>query len=187
MPKNKVGGKKFKKMKHNLEAAQRPLVIPEEEGQKIALVNKFLGNGRVSVTYENPGKGQIEALAIIRGTLRKRKQWVRVGNFILISEREFEKDKVDVIHVYNEGEMNTLKRKGLINNNLVKLSDSTNSHRKELKEDAEFTEFIEDDVEDEEENKSYKEDKTIVKKNNISIQDFGLPSFSDEEDEIDNI
>ena len=38
---------------------------------------------------------------IIRGKMRKR-VWINVGNFVLITDREFEKGKVDIVHKYSD-------------------------------------------------------------------------------------
>ena len=88
------GGKKFKKLKHNIEVS-RPLELPDEE-QEFALVNKLLGNGRATVTFIKNNTQTIDALGIISGKLRKRKQWVIAGNIVLISIRDYEKEKVDI-------------------------------------------------------------------------------------------
>ena len=51
MPKNKgAGGKKFKKIKHNLETETKQIDLPVD-GQQFGLVTKLLGNGRVGITY----------------------------------------------------------------------------------------------------------------------------------------
>lgn len=182
MPKNTgPGGKKFKKIKHNLEAGKRPMIYAEDD-QKYALVTKLLGNGRVNVTFIREKVGQIETLAIIRGTLRKKKQWVKVGNYILISERDYEKEKVDVIHVYNEGEMNELKKKGLINESLANLKDSSGEKIK----DDEFNDFIDMDDEPELDKKERRYQKT-ERGGSIIKQDFGIISSSEEESEEESI
>ena len=182
MPKNTAGGKKFKKLKHNMEF-QRPLDLPDES-QEFALVNKLMGNGRATVTFVKNNSETVNALGIISGKLRKRKQWVIAGNFVIISVRDFEKDKVDIIHVYKEHEMNELKRKNLINPELLKISNSGSGSKKGSYQDEEFAEFVEDDVEE-----PLIDKKTNIKKprgNNISIQDFGIPD-SEDEDDIDAI
>ena len=183
MPKNTgPGGKKFKKIKHNLELGKRPMVYAEEN-QKYALVTKLLGNGRIYVTFIRDKVGQVELLGIIRGSLRKKKQWVKVGNYILISERDYEQEKVDVIHVYNDGEMNELKKKGLISESLVNLKDNNGNKI----EDDEFKDFIDMDDEPEIDKKEKRYQKT-EKGGSIVIQDFGIisESESDSESETDN-
>lgn len=179
MPKNTSGGKKFKKLKHAMEF-QRPLDLPDEE-QEFALVNKLMGNGRATVTFVKDNSQTINALGIISGKLRKRKQWVIAGNFVIISMRSFETDKVDIIHVYKEHEMNELKRKGLINSELIKISNSGGSSKKNDYRDDEFAEFVEDDLEQPLFNNDKRNKSNQPRGNNISVQDFGIPSDSSEE------
>ena len=178
MPKNTAGGKKYKKLKHNMEMS-RPLELPEEN-QEFALVNKLMGNGRATVTFIQDNQNTINALGIISGKLRKRKQWVIAGNIVLISTRDFEKDKVDIIHVYKEYEMNELKRKGLLHKELVKHSNNhggpMNSNQVD---DDEFAEFVDEE-------KEYKEKKPLLKNavrgNNISVQNFDYLDDTDGSD-----
>ncbi|KAJ1676793.1 Translation initiation factor 1A [Spiromyces aspiralis] len=77
----------------------------KEEGQEYALVVKMLGNGRLDAQLFDGRK----TLAHIRGKLRK-KVWIGVGDLILLSEREFEERKTDVIHKYNADEVHQLKK-----------------------------------------------------------------------------
>mgnify|MGYP001445730653 CR=1 FL=1 len=124
------------------------------------------------VSYIDSKAGLKEVIANIRGTLRRKKQWVNVNNYILIALREFE-DKSDVIHVYNDSEMNILKRKGHIPDGLKgKESNFQN-------EDFEFADFTEEEPE--------KKPEKIrgLGKNNIVIENYGIIS-SDEEEEEDN-
>ena len=179
MPKNTKGGKKFKKMKHNLDE-QRVLDLPDKY-QEFALVNKLLGNSRVTVTYIKDNQSAINAMGVISGKLRKRKQWVIAGNFVIISERDFEKDKVDVIHVYKEYEMNELKRRGLINKKLVNLSNSigTTASKGEDNGDHEFSEFVETEPVSDVDPRKKQENK--FRGANITVQDFGIISDDDED------
>ena len=187
MPKNTgPGGKKFKKIKHNLVSNTRQLELAEE-GQKYALVKKLLGNGRTLVIFINDANVGVERLARIRGSLRKKKQWVKAGNFILISVREYEDEKVDIIHVYNDMEMNELKSKEHIPKELLKISNNTNSIKTDksgkinassIQDDDEFSEFIDYDVGEQNNKFEFKEKK--ARGNNISVQDFGIPISEDE-------
>ena len=185
MPKNTAGGKKYKKLKHNMEMS-RPLELPEDN-QEFALVNKLMGNGRATVTFIKQNQHTINALGIISGKLRKRKQWVIAGNIVLISIRDFEKEKVDIIHVYKEYEMNELKRKGLLPKELVKHS---NNHGGPMNsghvDDNEFAEFVDIDEDGE-----VKEHKPLIQKSvrgkNISVQNFDYLDGSEEsESESEN-
>ena len=171
MPKN-AGGKKFKKNKHHLQTA-RELVLPEKD-QYYALVNKLLGNCRVTVSYVDPKKGVIEILSKMRKTLKRKKQWVKVGNYVLISLRDFEDGKADVIHVYNDQEMNDLKRKGYIGSELVP-KDKQSQYQ-----DMEFVDILgEEDV---------VEKKPKIRglgRNNLVIDNYGIISDDEDSEEVD--
>ena len=177
MPKN-PGGKKYKKLKHNMEIS-RPLELPDSE-QEFALVNKLLGNGRATVTFIKNQKETIDALGIISGKLRRKKQWVVAGNIVLISIREFEKEKVDIIHVYKEYEMNELKRKGHLPDILVKHSNAHGGPLNNKDDDDEFAEFVDYD-EDIEHSKPLVQRKT--RGNNVTVQNFDYLDGTDEESE----
>jgi len=168
MPKN-AGGKKFKKNKHHLQTT-RELVLPEKD-QYYAMVNKLLGNCRVTVSYVDPKKGVIEILSKMRKTLKRKKQWVKVGNYVLISLRDFEDGKADVIHVYNDQEMNDLKKYGYIGSELVP-KDKQSQY-----EDMEFADLLGDDIE-------VKKKNTIkgLGRNNLVIENYGIISSDEEED-----
>jgi len=98
MPKNLKGGNKHKKMKNkNTDELTSKDYILKEPGQDYAKVQKLLGNCRVELLCND---GEIR-LGIIRGNMRK-KQWLNNNSIILYSLRDFEKDKVDIIHVYKD-------------------------------------------------------------------------------------
>ena len=179
MPKNTIGGKNYKKQKHKTdENLNKPLLI-REEGQEYAYVTKLLGNSTVSaVFYDNKLKRKRELNCILRASLRKRKQWAKQGSVILISLREFEKSKADVIHVYNEDDTQKLKNKNLIDSKLF---------GKENDKDDEF-DFADGDVDKEKEyNKKKTRRPTSIKpRDNITVQDYGLPESNEESNDESN-
>lgn len=72
-----------------------------------AQVLKMLGNGRLEAQCFDGEK----RLAHIRGKLRK-KVWINQGDIILISLRDFQDGKADVIQKYNADEARALKQQG---------------------------------------------------------------------------
>lgn len=172
MPKN-AGGKKFKKNKYHLQSV-RELVLPEKD-QYYALVNRLLGNCRVTVSYIDPEKGVIEILSKMRKSLKRKKQWVKVGNYVLISLRDFQDDKADVIHVYNDQEMTDLKKYGYIGAELV--PKDKQSHY----EDTEFVDMLGDEGEIK---------KTKIRglgTNNLVKENYGIISSDEEESDEEDI
>ncbi|KAJ1921787.1 Translation initiation factor 1A [Mycoemilia scoparia] len=114
MPKNKgKGGKNRRRGKNENDAIKRELIL-KEEGQEYGVVLKMLGNGRLEAQIVGGGK----TLGHIRGKMRK-KVWIGVGDIILLSEREFEEGKTDVIAKYNPDEVHQLKKQGHLPENVV--------------------------------------------------------------------
>lgn len=95
--KNEKGGKHQKKKK-NINLLNRSLVIKHAD-QDYARVVKKLGNCRFEVICQN---GQ-SYLAHVRGKM-KRREWVEVDDIVLISLRDFQDNKVDILLKYNHGE-----------------------------------------------------------------------------------
>ncbi|KAI7866969.1 hypothetical protein BDF14DRAFT_1807036 [Spinellus fusiger] len=107
MPKNKgKGGKNRRRGKNENEDNKRELIF-KEEGQEYAQVTKMLGNGRVEAQCFDG----IKRLAHIRGKLRK-KVWISQGDIVLISLREYQDEKADVLLKYNPDEARALKSYG---------------------------------------------------------------------------
>ena len=77
-----------------------------EEGQGYAIVQDLIGNGRLRALCSD----NIVRLAKIRGSLRKssHKIIIEKNDLILVSFRDFEPDKVDVLHKYSYDEANQI-------------------------------------------------------------------------------
>jgi translation initiation factor 1A len=106
MPKNVKGGSKHKKMKNTSnsdEITHEHLILKQGNDQDYGKVEKLLGNCRVTLLCND----KINRIGIIRGSMRKR-QWLNVGNIVIYSVRPYEKDKVDIIHVYNNNVLKML-------------------------------------------------------------------------------
>ena len=122
--KNTIGGKGYKKKKAGgAEFDRKPLEFAET-GQKYALVTKMLGGCRVECKLYgggsigtgsksgNSGNGGVGgasgmAIGVIRGAMRK-KVYINPNDVIIVSVRDFEVDKVDVIHKYTNDEVREL-------------------------------------------------------------------------------
>ncbi|GAA5965380.1 hypothetical protein JCM8115_002014 [Rhodotorula mucilaginosa] len=103
MPK---GGKNRRRGKNENEGDKRELVF-KEEGQEYAQVIKMLGNGRVEAMCFDGEK----RLGHIRGKMRK-KVWINQGDIVLLSLRDFQDGKADVIQKYSSDEARKLKQYG---------------------------------------------------------------------------
>uniref|UniRef100_A0A8H7XZX2 Eukaryotic translation initiation factor 1A n=3 Tax=Agaricales TaxID=5338 RepID=A0A8H7XZX2_PSICU len=100
------GGKNRRRGKNENDDDKRELVF-REDGQEYAQVIKMLGNGRLEAQCFDGEK----RLAHIRGKMRK-KVWINQGDIVLLSLRDFQDDKADVIVKYTADEARNLKAYG---------------------------------------------------------------------------
>jgi len=138
----KKGGNKQKKQKKVSDINDsRPLSLKDiSQMQEYAQIVKAYGNGRFEANCFD-GKTR---LAHARGSLKKKKIFVKANDVVLISLREFEDNKCDVLHVYNVKEIKDLKKLGEIPANI-----SEDALEKTIEDDG--FDFIEGDDEDEKE------------------------------------
>ncbi|KAI9019013.1 eukaryotic translation initiation factor 1A, X-chromosomal [Hyaloraphidium curvatum] len=138
MPKNKgKGGKNRKRGKNENEKEKRELLF-KEDGQEYAVVQKMLGNGWVEAHCIDGSK----RLAHIRGAFRKR-VWITPGDVILVSLREYQDEKADVILKYTADEARSLKAYGeLPENTKINETDATG----EGEDDEDLVDFDDVDV-----------------------------------------
>jgi translation initiation factor 1A len=112
----KKGGKRGRRAK-NPEGATKELLFKEEE-QEYGQVLKMLGNGRCDV-YCIDG---VKRLCHIRGKMRKR-VWINTGDIVLVSLRDFQDEKADIIAKYSADEARQLKNYGELPEN-VKINET---------------------------------------------------------------
>lgn len=108
MTKNTQGGKGHRKSKHQNGTFRREIIF-KDYGQEYALITKMLGNGHCECKcYDD-----VVRLGNIRGKMRKR-VWLSVGDTVLCGLREYQDEKVDIIHKYTADEVQNLKSMGEI-------------------------------------------------------------------------
>eukprot|EP00414_Alexandrium_minutum_P007027 CAMPEP_0113819932 /NCGR_PEP_ID=MMETSP0328-20130328/986_1 /TAXON_ID=39455 /ORGANISM="Alexandrium minutum" /LENGTH=142 /DNA_ID=CAMNT_0000787865 /DNA_START=108 /DNA_END=536 /DNA_ORIENTATION=+ /assembly_acc=CAM_ASM_000350 len=117
MPKNKLGGNKAKRAKGDATKAKKELEF-KEDGQEYGQVMRMLGNGRCEVQCFDGTK----RLCHIRGKMRK-KVWVNQGDIVLVSLRDFQDEKGDIIVKYTSDEARNLKTYGELPDN-VKINET---------------------------------------------------------------
>ena len=95
----------------------RETVAPDDS-QQYAVVRDMLGNGRLKALCENG----TEVAARIRGSMRKYKSKVIIapGDLIILSMREYEADKADVVHKYTHEETTDLMYRGYLPEKIMK-------------------------------------------------------------------
>jgi translation initiation factor 1A len=99
------GGKHHKKCKNTTQIQSRELVF-KEDGQEYAIVTSLLGHRRCYVKTSD----KIERIGVIRGNMRRSTSRVGNNDLVLISLREFQDSKADIIHVYKSDEVRSLIR-----------------------------------------------------------------------------
>jgi translation initiation factor 1A len=114
---NKKGGKKHKRNK-NEELKEKTLRL-KEEGQEYAQITQCLGNCRFTVMCFD-GK---ERMATMCGGMRKRR-FVNMNDIVLVSLRDWQDAKCDIIDSYDDNLTRKLKSKGLIPDSINIDSDS---------------------------------------------------------------
>ena len=135
MPKNKgKGGKKFRKTKNDTVTEKRQLEFKDNQ-QEYALVTKMLGNGRCECKcYDGRTR-----LCHIRGSMSKR-VWISVGDTILVSLREYQDEKADIIHKYTPEEASSLREYGELGPDVIdtQLPSGIEEHDNEMYDDIKF-------------------------------------------------
>jgi translation initiation factor 1A len=120
--KNVKGGKAHKKKKKDSKTAEdfksTKHVDKKLEDQEYGQVTKLLGNCRLEVLCFDG----VNRLCHIRGSMRK-KVWIKVNDIVLISLREFEQAKADIIYKYEIPEINYLKKENEIPDNIKLYED----------------------------------------------------------------
>lgn len=112
MPKNMgKGGKSFKAGNAKSEPSKRDMTLADDKlGEEYAVIKKTLGNLRLECQLPTGEK----CIGVIRGAM-VRKQWITVGDVVLVSKREFNmNDNVDIIHKYQPNEVRALVKDGHI-------------------------------------------------------------------------
>ena len=73
--------------------------IIDKEYELYAYVIKLLGNCRVHVLCDDGS----EAIGVIRGSMRRfnKRVLIETGDIIAVSKRDFQDNKVDIVHKYN--------------------------------------------------------------------------------------
>jgi translation initiation factor 1A len=121
MPKNKKGGKKFKKGKNNAadDRAIKNVRMIEDKLERYARVKSAMGDRRLAV---ETSVGET-IVAHIPGKFRKR-VWISAGDIILISLRPFDLSTGDVLSKYSPQEARFLIRKDEIKDTFANLGST---------------------------------------------------------------
>tara|TARA_B100001758_G_C18168124_1_gene482771 strand:+ start:217 stop:627 length:411 start_codon:yes stop_codon:yes gene_type:complete len=109
MPRNKTGGKKTKKGKNDVVRKFITISKEDKECQRYAVVERALGNNRFELKFLNG-----DTILGIKRKAIKRNQWINAGATVIVSLRDYQKDKCDIIHLYTDEESRKLRKRGII-------------------------------------------------------------------------
>jgi len=145
MPKNTKGGNKAKSQKNSSGPKKnRDIPFPEEDDDShVAIVTKVHGDGRYLCQIVDPcgTQPQVYPVNLSKGVKSKyaRGIIISIGTYLLISIREFQKDKGDIIFVYNDSEISQL-----IDNNYIQIINV----EKQEDEEIQFSDVVENKEEE---------------------------------------
>jgi len=133
MVKNTNGGKRAKRGKRSsMMTNNRRDLILKDDTQEYGLVEKMLGDMRCTVLCSD----STVKLCHIPGKF-KRRVWINPGDIVLVSLREFEDKKADIIYKYNSEEAELLQTQGIFDPNHYKtiINGDGNSNIQTIEED----------------------------------------------------
>jgi len=108
MPNNK-GGKRYKRNKNQVQENKTTRLKDVNQSQEYAQITKCLGNGRFEVLCFDGKK----RMATMCGKMRKR-IFVNTHEIVLVSLRDWQDSKCDIIDKYNASDVQKLRQKNLI-------------------------------------------------------------------------
>lgn len=162
---------------------KRELEFPnEEDGTFFGVVKDMLGNGRVRVFCED---GSMK-VARIRGSMRKSrgKTIIDKNDLVIVAERDYEKDKLDILHKYTADEVAQILRDYEIPEKIYKTLTESDFCKMEGTEDTiVFCEQPEKPAaeaalsSDEEDNTDDEDNMNNVIKNNKNIEDLDIDAI----------
>lgn len=110
MTKNTIGGKGHKKSKKQVVDHKNIPLKSETENTDYGIITTVLGNGRMKVMCIGDKQ---ERIGHIRGAIYK-KTWIAKDDTVLVSIRDFQTDRCDILFKYSPDEVKILIKRGEI-------------------------------------------------------------------------
>lgn len=107
---NPKGGKKAKKMANHVHVEKESTVTLADEYHKYAIINKVFGGGTYEVTLLD-SKEKIRALKRGKHEKGKARTMFEIGDYILVSMRDYQKNVCDIELKYNHKQVEELRSK----------------------------------------------------------------------------
>ena len=133
MPKNVKGGNKTKSLKNSSgHVKKREVATPEEEDDShIATITKIQGDSRYlcQIVDENGIQPKVYPTNLSKGVKNKYGRGIIIepGTYVLVSIREFQKEKSDIIFVYKDSEVQYL-----VDNNYLTINNTADEEDSEI-------------------------------------------------------
>ena len=155
------GGNKRRKGKKNPSQNSKGIILADIDQQYAKILDRLGGNPpKMKLKLINGN----EILGTVRGKMRKR-VWLQRDDLVLVSNRDFQDDRVDIIGKYDSEQIRKLKKKGEIPTNFMD-KESEN----QFKDDDPFD--VSDYSDDEVETHIKKETNNNSKQNNTDDLEF---------------
>lgn len=133
------GGKGRRKAKSNAAAKTNELLFADDYSA-YAYVRENNGSGHFRVLCADGA----ERMGVLRGRMRKR-VWIRRGDIVLVTLREFEDAKADIVHKYNGPEVSRLAAMKEIPDAIMKFYVALDGEDAEDAAELEFFAFADDE------------------------------------------
>lgn len=132
-----------KKIKKHLNNVVDNIYNINPDGEEYAYVIKMLGNCRVNL-ITNSGN---ESIGVIRGSLRKftKRVIIEKGDIVAVSLRNYQDNKVDIVHKYNREQINTLITEKKLSNILLNSYNNMKYKEDTIESDLLFSKDDDDD------------------------------------------
>lgn len=103
--------------------------IINSECEEYAYVKKLLGNCRLLVITSSG----LDVIGVIRGSLRKfnKRVIIEAGDIVVVSTRDFQNSKVDIVHKYNAEQVKSLITEEKLSNILANYYNKTTMDSKD--------------------------------------------------------
>lgn len=165
-----------KKKSSNLNKVANNNYVINKDYEVFAFVMKVLGNCRVLVLCDNG----TEAIGVIRGSMRRFNKRVLIenGDIVAVSMRDFQDNKVDIVHKYNAEQCKVLISNNEISDTLINAYNKVSIATYHNKND---TDILFDDNEDSVSGVSG-EDGSNKKAKATNDDNYGIFVFSSEDE-----
>lgn len=153
MSQTQKNNKKAANSKKRTTKTERAMEYADPNGQVYGVIERAMGMCRFSIACVDG----VKRTGCIRGSIKKKTK-VAAGDVVIVSLREFEDSKCDIIHKYDDKAISQLRREGLIPNDVKVVSSHDDAEDdggvefdfNSLEQEAAVLSDVEEDEEDEE-------------------------------------